>query len=73
MSTEALFTHDLQVENCLEKLCTQGCRQVTKMITLLESGKSLPHCRLNHQQYALLLEELKSIMAVYDETGSCTL
>jgi len=68
-----MVTHDPQIDNCLEKLCTQGCRQVNIVITILESGKPLPYCRLSPTQYGLLLEELKSIMAVYNQTGSCSL
>ncbi len=68
-----MITHDIQVDNCLETLCAQGCRQVYILITLLESGKPLPQCRLNPAQYGVLLEELKGIMAVYQETGSCSL
>ncbi len=68
-----MLNHDPQVEHCLETLCIQGCRQVKVIITVLESGKPLPHCHLSPAQYTLLLQELKSIMAVYEQTGSCSL
>lgn len=60
----------LRVEACAEALCQKGCRQVRRDILVLESGGELPETRgLTRHQRAILLAELRQIMAVYD--GRC--
>ncbi len=63
-----------QIELFLEQICEQGCRSVNQVIKQLEKGESIELTRdLNESQQKILLKELKSIMAVYGETGSCEL
>lgn len=63
-----------QIELVLEQICEQGCRSVNKVIKQLETGGRIELTRdLNESQQKILLKELKSIMAVYGETGSCEL
>ncbi len=63
-----------QIELSLEQICEQGCRSVNKVIQQLENGEVIESTRhLNESQQKILLQELKSIMAVYGETGSCEL
>ncbi len=63
-----------QIELFLEQICEQGCRSVNKVIKQLEKGEIIELTRdLNESQHKILLKELKSIMAVYGETGSCEL
>lgn len=70
--TEKLTTDNELIDNCLERLCQQGCRSVNQVIQQLEQGQkidSIAHLDATHQQK--LLHELKSLMAVYEITLSC--
>jgi hypothetical protein len=59
------------VEEAVERLCHKGCKAVWQDIQCLEQGLPLPEtARLSLEEAALVLEELKHIMAVYE--GSCT-
>jgi len=63
-----------QIELFLEQICEQGCRSVNKVIKQLEKGEVIEITMdLNELEQKILLNELKSIMAVYGETGSCEL
>jgi hypothetical protein len=67
-----MITNDKQIDLCLESICHQGCRSVNRVIEQLEQGqiiKAVAH--LTAAQRHRLLQELKSIMAVYATTGSC--
>ncbi|KHD05117.1 hypothetical protein PN36_25140 [Candidatus Thiomargarita nelsonii] len=69
-----MITNDKQIEICLEQICEQGCRAVNKIIQQLEQGKVIEVVwHLSALQRAILLDELKSVMAVYAKTGSCEL
>ena len=68
------MTNDKHIELSLEHICEQGCRAVNKVINQLKKGEMIEMTRhLNELQQEILLKELKSIMAVYGETGSCEL
>jgi hypothetical protein len=59
------------VEHCIELLCHKGCRQVWKEIDALEQGRSLPETEgLSEREKAVVLAELKAIMAVYGDRCS---
>ena len=74
MNTGVTITDDKQIDICLEQICEQGCRSVNQTIQQLEQGKAAEIVRcLTASQRGILLNELKSIMAVYAETGSCEL
>jgi hypothetical protein len=67
-----MITNDKQIDLCIEQICEQGCRYVNQVIEQLEKNKIMD--RLNHLNFVqqkILLRELKSIMAVYADTGSC--
>ncbi len=67
-----MITNDKQIEICLEQICEQGCLAVNKIIQQLEQGKEIEVVwHLNALQRGILLDELKSVMAVYAKTGSC--
>lgn len=69
-----MITNDKQIDLCLEQICGQGCRSVNQIIQQLEQGKVIKLAQhLSALQRGRLLEELKNIMAVYAETGSCEL
>ena len=56
------------LEAKLEAICAKGCRLVWGDIALLERGGELPETAdLGPEDRALLLRELKSVMAVYGE------
>ena len=56
------------VEHAIVVLCTKGCRQVWQEIIALEKGEVLPETRgLNSHERAMVLQELRSIMAVYGD------
>ncbi len=59
------------VQHCIELLCHKGCRQVWREIEALEQGEDLPEARgLNTEERALVLTELKAVMAVYKDRCS---
>lgn len=68
-----MLTDDPQINHCLEQICERGCREVNVVISQLEAGKRSTECAvLDEAQTARLLAELKAVMAVYAETGSCS-
>jgi hypothetical protein len=59
------------VEHAIEVLCHKGCRQVWREILALERGERLPETEgLSAKEQRLVLQELKSIMAVYGDRCS---
>lgn len=62
---------DKAVDIYIDQICAEGCRRVSEIIVLLDSGEILPGCTLDRRQYTLLLHELKNIMAIYDSSGNC--
>lgn len=64
-----MITNDKQVNFCLEQICEQGCCSVNLVIQQLEQGQVLEGIQhLNTKQRQQLLQELKSIMAVYGDS-----
>ena len=56
-----------KLQSIVEQLCSEGCQQVSVYIKEIEARQmpdSMQELSDSHQQ--LVLEELKSIMAVYD-------
>ena len=67
-----MITDDKQINSCLEQICEQGCRSVNQVIQQLDQGEVIEDiAHLSRVQQQRLLQELKSIMAVYAVTGSC--
>jgi len=59
-----------RVDQCVERLCYEGCRKVREYIRALQSGEQLPAlAHLKPLEVNAVLGELKSIMAAYN--GSC--
>lgn len=57
---------------CIEILCQKGCKEVSLVILALERGEPMEELRdLNESERQAVLAELKSIMAVYQEGGTC--
>lgn len=56
------------IQDAIETLCNDGCQSVRNYIQQLETGESLPITdTYTESEHKLLLNELKKIMAVYDE------
>jgi hypothetical protein len=72
MNNQVLMKADVQapvaetVERCVELLCQQGCPRVNESIGALQSGQPVVGIEaLDKPGRDVLLEELVSIMAVY--------
>ncbi len=63
-----------QMNRVVDSICHRGCQYVN---TLLMDADARRRCRelhgLNVEQQIDILMELKSVMAVYNKTGSCKL
>lgn len=56
-----------QITQCVELLCESGCSEVRSTITRLETDQMVSQVEgLNAEERRQVLDELKSIMAVYD-------
>ncbi|MDH5649186.1 MAG: hypothetical protein OEY67_05975 [Gammaproteobacteria bacterium] len=63
-----MAVHSKPIQNCIDKLCSRGCSAVRDIIADLEAGRTLPEtASLSQEECAVVLEELKVIMKVYDE------
>lgn len=61
-----------RVDRCVEIMCQKGCRTLWADIEALQKGVSLPEVdSLSVAERQQVLLELKTIMAVYESTGSC--
>lgn len=57
-----------KVNQCVEALCKSGCEAVRATISSMEMGVELEQTReLDEQEATIVLNELKAIMAVYDD------
>lgn len=57
----------LKVNQCIEALCANGCEAVRATISSMEMGSSPTQLHnLDQDEYSTVLNELKSIMSVYD-------
>jgi hypothetical protein len=57
------------VNECVETLCRNGCDAVRTAITAMERGAPVPGTeKLDAAARAAVLAELKTIMAVYDQS-----
>lgn len=56
-----------KIDRCIELLCQNGCREVTRIIGVLERDEPLAETDgLDGAERGAVLQELKTIMAVYD-------
>jgi hypothetical protein len=57
-----------QVSQCIDALCQCGCDAVRATISALETGAVVPQVEtLSDDERQLVLDELKAVMAVYDD------
>ena len=61
-----------QVDQAVESICDRGCRYVN---TILNDDAARTDCEalsgLGEDEMFAVLKELKTVMSVYDQTGSC--
>ena len=63
-----------KVAHCVEILCRKGCKEVSLTILALERDDPMEEVQnLSKSEREAVLAELKSIMAVYQEGGTCWL
>lgn len=61
-----------RITHCIEVLCQRGCKEVSLVILALERGETMAETQaLDEAERQEVLHELKSIMAVYQEGGTC--
>lgn len=61
-----------KIAHCIEVLCQKGCKEVSLIILALERGEVMAETQeLDENELQVVLQELKSIMAVYREGGTC--
>ncbi len=64
--------NDSRVDSVVNSICEQGCRYVSSILSDKEAQQS---CRellqLNRVDQDIVIDELKSVMSVYDQTGNC--
>lgn len=61
-----------KIAHCIEALCQRGCKEVSLIILALERGETMAEAQeLDAEERQAVLHELKSIMAVYREGGTC--
>ncbi len=61
-----------KIAHCVETLCQRGCKEVSRLILALERNEPVAEADgLPAAERQAVLDELKAIMAVYDERGSC--
>ncbi len=61
-----------KITHCIEALCQKGCKEVSLVIRALERGEPMAEVReLSEGERQAVLNELKSIMAVYQDGGTC--
>lgn len=56
-----------KINRCIDVLCHRGCREVTRVIGVLERDEPVPETAgLDTLECGEVLRELKAIMAVYE-------
>jgi hypothetical protein len=61
---------EADIQQCVEKLCQQGCERVYEYIDALRSGRQLDETGpLSPGERRQVLAELESIMAVYERSA----
>lgn len=61
-----------RVDQCVEIMCQKGCKTLWADIEALQNGVPLPEVALlSVSEREQVLSELKTIMAVYESTGTC--
>ena len=61
-----------QLDNVIDAICNRGCRYVNAVLneSAIQQGCE-ELLQLNKAEKVVVIEQLKSVMSVYDQTGSC--
>jgi hypothetical protein len=63
-------TRQAKIDECVEHICSRGCRTVYRILENLRRGRGVEALQdLNPRERAAVRAELESIMAVYDATS----
>jgi len=62
-----------RIEGAVEAICQRGCRYVNALLAEPEQLDCDALVNLSSAERSRVLEELRSVMAVYQTTGSCDL
>jgi hypothetical protein len=66
------FVPNSRVENAVESICNRGCRYVNSILSSSEIQQDCLELKaLDSSEQQVVIEQLSSVMAVYDQTGSC--
>lgn len=61
-----------RMDRVIDTICNRGCHYVN---TVLTDSRTRGHCQeflsLNSDEQVIVIDELKMVMSVYDQTGSC--
>lgn len=61
-----------EIDQAVDSICKQGCQYVN---SVLQDDEARVECaelaKLGDEELAVVLAELKSVMSVYAQTGSC--
>ena len=61
-----------RVENAVESICNRGCRYVNSVLSSSEIQQDCLELKaLEASEQQIVIAELSSVMAVYEQTGSC--
>lgn len=61
-----------QVDSVLDSICGRGCSYVNKVLNDKQVQQGCSELlQLNRSDQNAVIAELKSVMSVYDQTGSC--
>ena len=63
-----MSTSNIKLQHIIEQICTSGCDRVYEIIDTLEQQNPTDETReLNSEETIIVLQELKTIMAVYKQ------
>jgi len=66
------FVQNSRVENAVDAICNRGCRYVNALLSNTQCQQDCLELKaLNSSEQLVVIEELSSVMAVYERTGSC--
>lgn len=63
-----------RVESAINSICGRGCRYVNKVLNDKQAQLDCSELfKLSRSDQSSVIKELKSVMSVYDKTGSCSI
>lgn len=63
-----------RIDSALDSICGRGCSYVNKVLKDKQAQQGCSELiKLSRSDQNLVINELKSVMSIYDHTGSCGL